>query len=58
MERKIHMDYSFNVIIPVYNEEGNVRNIISKIKESFSSLNIKNYKIIVEDGSTDIQKSS
>jgi len=51
------MDYSFNVIIPVYNEEGNVRNIISKIKESFSSLNIKNYKIIiVEDGSTDNTK--
>src|SRR6185312_2472526 len=45
---------SITIVIPVYNEEGNIAVITEKLKEIFSLLHDIDYKIIfVDDGSTD-----
>lgn len=43
-----------SIVIPAYNEEGNLSTLFKKIKEIFSSLENYNFEIIfVNDGSTD-----
>lgn len=45
------MDLS--VVIPLYNEEGNVRPLVSRLIETLSKLSLSWEVIIVDDGSTD-----
>lgn len=47
-------DYSLSIVLPIYNEEENIRDVILEIIMTMSNLNIQNYEIIaVNDGSTD-----
>ena len=39
-----------SVIVPVFNEEGNILNVINKIRQSIST---NDEIIVVDDGSTD-----
>jgi len=52
------IDNSIDIILPVYNEEGNIESIINDISVSLEENEIFNYQIIIsEDGSTDNTKS-
>ena len=45
---------SISVVIPAYNEEGNVKELTARIDKAFNELKDYDYKIIfVENGSTD-----
>tara|TARA_B100000242_G_scaffold293986_1_gene274050 strand:+ start:7032 stop:7988 length:957 start_codon:yes stop_codon:yes gene_type:complete len=45
---------SISYVIPVFNEELNIRNTIYKIKDAFNQNDIKDFEIIfIDDGSTD-----
>ena len=45
---------SISYVIPVFNEELNIKNIVIKIAKAFSKNSLKNYEIIfVDDGSND-----
>jgi len=47
------MEMDFSIIIPLFNEEESLRELVSKIKSAFSKVK-KSYEIIfVDDGSTD-----
>ena len=49
------MDFnSISYVVPVFNEELNIINTVTKIKEAFNQNDIKNFEIIfIDDGSTD-----
>ena len=45
---------SISYVIPVFNEELNIRNTIYKVKDAFNQNDIKSFEIIfIDDGSTD-----
>ena len=45
---------SISYVIPIFNEELNISNIINKIIDAFNESNLKSYEIIfIDDGSTD-----
>ena len=48
---------SLSIILPVYNEEGNLENLISNWAKKLRSYNIDFEFVVVEDGSTDHTKS-
>lgn len=41
------------IIIPAYNEEGNIKPIAAAVEEVFTNLSIDHYILFVDDGSTD-----
>ena len=45
---------SISYVIPVFNEEQNIDNIVHKIEEAFNNNNLNNYEILfIDDGSSD-----
>jgi len=45
---------NISIVIPVYNEEQNIKPLYSKLKKAIENWNIKDYEIIfIDDGSTD-----
>ena len=47
------MNYDFTVIIPVYNEKGNLERLEKLLNEYFLKASLKTCAILVDDGSTD-----
>jgi glycosyltransferase involved in cell wall biosynthesis len=47
------MNPTISVVVPIYNEEGNVRELHSRIHESLNSMGLPFEIIFVDDGSTD-----
>ena len=43
----------FSVVVPIYNEEGSIKQLIFKIFQVFNEMNQKVEIIVVDDGSTD-----
>lgn len=48
---------SVSIVLPVYNEEGNLENLISDWSRKLSSKNVDFEFVVVEDGSTDSTKN-
>lgn len=46
-------DVFISIVIPFYNEEGNLNELVSQIDEELKNLNLKTEIILVDDGSTD-----
>jgi glycosyltransferase involved in cell wall biosynthesis len=47
------MKYQISIILPVYNEEGNIKTLSEEIKEVFLKNSISGEIIFIDDGSTD-----
>lgn len=47
------MNYDFTVIVPVYNEKGNLERLEKLLNEYFTKATLKTCAILVDDGSTD-----
>jgi dolichol-phosphate mannosyltransferase len=48
------MNQAFSVVIPVFNEEGNILELLKEIQDAFTSIKEKNYEIIcIDDASSD-----
>jgi phenylacetate-CoA ligase len=47
------MVYELSVIVPCYNEEGNLRELVNRLRNAFWIKNIAGEIILVDDGSTD-----
>lgn len=47
------MNYEFTVIVPVYNEKGNLERLEKLLNEYFLKASLKSCAILVDDGSTD-----
>lgn len=47
------MNYDFTVIVPVYNEKGNLERLEKLLNEYFFKASLKTCAILVDDGSTD-----
>ncbi len=47
------MVYELSVIAPCYNEEGNLRELVNRLRNAFWTKNIVGETILVDDGSTD-----
>ena len=46
-----------SVIIPCFNEESTIREIINRVKSSLTSLNVTHEIIVIDDKSTDKTKN-
>lgn len=47
------MNYEFTVIVPIYNEAGNLARLEKMLNAYFSKASLKTCAIFVDDGSTD-----
>jgi phenylacetate-CoA ligase len=47
------MVYELSVIAPCYNEEGNLRELVNRLRNAFWTKNIAGEVVLVDDGSTD-----
>lgn len=47
------MDKTLSIVIPVYNEKENIKDLYNEISSTLSDMNIKNEIIFVDDGSND-----
>ncbi len=48
------MNKSYSIVIPVFNEEGNILKLLEEVQSSFTNMKEKNYEILcIDDHSTD-----